>query len=98
MQEVKIILQNLFRQLLKDFNKHAFIGFWIAFYALPFFLAKEDDVIGQEAFAAEMSDPDKMDEMTEMLQRRYEQAVANEPQLKIMLGGVLLDMVKRNIF
>ncbi len=61
-------------------------------------MAKEDDVIGQEAFAAEMSDPEKTAEMTEKLQKRYEQAIANEPQLKIMLGGTFLDMVKRKIF
>ncbi len=83
---------------MKDFNKFAYIGFWYAFFALPFMLAKKEDAIGQEAFAADMSDPEKVKEQAEKLQKRFEQAVANEPQIKIMLGGAFLDMVKRGIF
>ena len=83
---------------MKDFNDHAFIGFWFAMIALPMVLAKKEDAVGQEVFSGDPSDPDRVEEMSLDARKKMEQAIRNEPQIKVMLGGTFLDMMKRGIF
>ncbi len=87
-----------FRQLLADFNDHAFVGFWFAMLALPAVLAKKEDTISQETLSGDLTDPSRIKEVLNDAQKRAEQAAKNEPQIKVMLGGAFLDMIKRGIF
>ncbi len=86
------------RQLLKDFDKYAYAGFWFASFALPMVLAKKEDVMGQDTFSGDVTDPEIAKMIADASQARLEEAIANEPQAKIMVGGCFLDMIRRGVF
>ncbi len=83
---------------MKDFNDHAFIGFWFAMIILPMTLASKEDNVSPEAFSGDSSDPNQLEKMFQSSRKVVEKVIQHETQVKVMLRGAFLDMVKRGIF
>ncbi len=74
------------------------MGIFIGCLALPMVLAKKEDLVGQDIFAGDMADAEVAESLVQGNKAKMAKAIRNEPQIKIMLGGTFLDMIKRGVF
>ncbi len=88
-------VQTPFRQLLADFDRCAFVGFWFALRSLPVIMARREDAPGLDLVSGDISKRSGVESILAKLRCQIRAAVANEPQIKIMLLGNFLDMISR---
>ena len=86
------------RDLVRDYDRHSFCGFSFAWRMLPFLLAPKDDSVGQDAFKGDLSDPAVMKAIMDRNRAKMVSWVEREPQIKVMLAGSIVDMIRRGIF
>ncbi len=65
---------------------------------LPAILAKKEDTVGQKDIEGDWSDKEKMAQVMKDSEEKMIKAFHNEPQIKIVLGGNLIEMIRRGIF
>jgi len=62
-------------------------------------IAKKEDTVGQELFAQTDADsPDAMNELMDNLDEASQKAYANEPMIKLRIGGNFLECVQNGTF
>ena len=86
------------RQLLKDFDKYCFAGFLFAAVGLPVVLAKKEDILSREEVTNYDEDGHEDPEAGAAADSKFERGIRNEPQIKVMVGGTFVDMLKRGVF
>ncbi len=92
-------LSRLFcRQLVKDFDRYAYVGLDVTITALPALLAKEEDAMTQEDFKGDWTDQDTVNKVMDKMRDMSLKALTNEPQIKIVIGGNFIDLFKKGVF
>jgi hypothetical protein len=86
------------RQMLTDYNNTCLHGFSVSLQLVPMILCKKEDIIGQgDIDFSKIMDPESKKVEIKKLQNAKMAAIKNEPQIKTVIGGNMLEMIERGI-
>ena len=69
----------------------------MALWVLPNVLSKQEDVFGQEDMKGDISDPKVLEAIMVEFRKKARIMFDNQPQIKKVIQGTLLDMVDRGL-
>jgi hypothetical protein len=74
-------------------------GFLSAMQLLPMIICKKEDAIGQtDLDLSSITTREDVEKMEEQGKDIMQKIMKNEPQVKMVMGGMILEMVQKGIF
>jgi hypothetical protein len=62
---------------------------------IPAVFAKKEDAIGKDDFKFDMNDEESLKKIMELAEKKSIEAMNNEPLIKTLVAGNILDMIDR---
>jgi hypothetical protein len=87
-----------YRQLLKDYDARLMFGFTTAMQMLPMILCKKEDAVGQNDLdLTNITTKEGAEKLAKDGKEMFEKMMKNEPQIKMVLGGSILEMIEKGV-